>query len=74
VNARGKRFIEGGYALGVDSDLDGRGVAVADLDQDGALDLVVRSVTNRQKLTYLHNGRRYRLTDVAGEVIEKLLT
>jgi hypothetical protein len=26
------------------------------------------------KLTYFHNGRRYRLTDVAGEVIEKLLT
>jgi len=26
------------------------------------------------KLTYFHNGRSYRLTDVAGEVIEKLLS
>ena len=26
-----------------------------------------------KKLTYFHNGRRYRLTDVAGEVIEKIL-
>ena len=25
------------------------------------------------QLTYFHNGRRYRLTDVAGEVIEKIL-
>ena len=25
------------------------------------------------KLTYFHNGRRYRLTDVAGEVIQKIL-
>jgi hypothetical protein len=25
------------------------------------------------RLTYLHNGRSYRLTDVAGEVIDKIL-
>jgi hypothetical protein len=25
------------------------------------------------KLTYFHNGRQYRLTDVAGEVITKIL-
>jgi hypothetical protein len=25
-------------------------------------------------LTYFHNGRRYRLTDVAGEVLHKVLT
>lgn len=54
VNGRGRRFIEAGYALGVDTDLEDRGVAVADLDQDGALDLLVRAVA-RQKLTYLHN-------------------
>ena len=28
---------------------------------------------DHKKLTYLHNGRRYRLTDVAGEVIQKIL-
>jgi hypothetical protein len=28
---------------------------------------------DHEKLTYFHNGRRYRLTDVAGEVIEKIL-
>jgi peroxiredoxin len=54
VNAGGKRFVEGGFALGVDVDLEGRGVAVADLDQDGALDLVVRS-NARKKLLLWHN-------------------
>jgi hypothetical protein len=28
---------------------------------------------DHEKLTYLHNGRRYRLTDIAGEVIQKIL-
>jgi hypothetical protein len=28
---------------------------------------------DHKKLTYFHNGRSYRLTDVAGEIIEKLL-
>lgn len=28
---------------------------------------------DHQKLTYFHNGRQYRLTDVAGEVIQKIL-
>ncbi len=28
---------------------------------------------DHERLTYLHNGRRYRLTDVAGEVIKSLL-
>ena len=28
---------------------------------------------NHERLTYLHNGRRYRLTDVAGEVIRPIL-
>lgn len=28
---------------------------------------------DHKKLTYFHNGRRYRLTDVAGEVINKIL-
>jgi hypothetical protein len=54
VNAGGRRFVEGGYPLGIDVDLEGRGVAVADLDQDGALDLLVRNHA-RQKLSYFHN-------------------
>jgi hypothetical protein len=28
---------------------------------------------DHKRLTYLHNGRRYRLTDVAGEVLHKIL-
>ena len=28
---------------------------------------------NHEKLTYLHNGRSYRLTDVAGDVIDRIL-
>jgi hypothetical protein len=28
---------------------------------------------DHEKLTYFHNGRQYRLTDVAGEVIQKIL-
>jgi hypothetical protein len=28
---------------------------------------------DHKKLTYFHNGRNHRLTDVAGEIIEKLL-
>jgi hypothetical protein len=28
---------------------------------------------DHKKLTYLHNGRAYRLTDVAGEVLHKIL-
>ncbi len=28
---------------------------------------------NHEKLTYFHNGRSYRLTDVAGEVIDRIL-
>ena len=29
---------------------------------------------DHKKLTYFHNGRRYRLTDVAGDVLTKILT
>ena len=29
---------------------------------------------DHKQLTYLHNGRRFRLTDVAGEVLQKILT
>lgn len=54
VNARGQGFIEAGYSLGVDVDFEGRGVAVGDFDQDGALDLVVRNVA-RKKVVYFHN-------------------
>jgi hypothetical protein len=28
---------------------------------------------DHKRLTYLHNGRRYRLTDVAGNVLTKIL-
>ena len=28
---------------------------------------------DHKRLTYLHNGRRFRLTDVAGEVLTKIL-
>ena len=28
---------------------------------------------DHMRLTYLHNGRRYRLTDVAGDVLDKIL-
>ena len=28
---------------------------------------------DHKKLTYFHNGRQYRLTDVAGEVLRKIL-
>ena len=28
---------------------------------------------DHKQLTYLHNGRRYRLTDVAGNVLTKIL-
>jgi hypothetical protein len=28
---------------------------------------------DHERLTYFHNGRRYRLTDVAGEVLNKIL-
>ncbi len=59
VNGGGGRFVEAGYPLGIDLDLEGRGVAVGDLDGDGGLDLVVRSVA-RQKLAYLHNDAAWR--------------
>jgi len=29
---------------------------------------------DHKRLTYLHNGRRYRLTDVAGNVLTKILS
>jgi len=29
---------------------------------------------DHKQLTYFHNGRRYRLTDVAGEVLHKILS
>lgn len=54
VNINGKRFFDAAYALGVDLDFEGRGVAVADLDDDGDVDLLVRNVA-RQKLVYLNN-------------------
>lgn len=69
VNGGGGRFLEAGYPLGVDIDFEGRGVAVADLDQDGAQDLVVRSVA-RRKVAYLHNeaatGARFARVDLVG--------
>ena len=46
-------FAEVAAAAGVDNDLDGRGVAVADLDHDGRLDLVQTSA--RQPSLLYHN-------------------
>lgn len=54
LNLGGRQFIESGYATGVDVDLESRGVAVADFDEDGGLDLAVRSVA-RRKLSLFHN-------------------
>lgn len=53
-NAQGDRFVEAAFPAGVDLDLEGRGVAVGDLNRDGGLDLLVRSVA-RRKLVYLRN-------------------
>jgi thiol-disulfide isomerase/thioredoxin len=54
VNGHGRRFIEAGYPLGLDADVEGRGAAIADLDQDGRLDILLRAVA-RKKLSYFHN-------------------
>lgn len=53
-NAGGGSFFEVGSALGVDSILDGRGVAYGDLDADGDLDLVI-SNRNSPHVTILRN-------------------
>lgn len=51
-SAGGRRFLEAGYPAGLDVDLESRGVAVADLDRDGGLDLLVRSVARRKLLLF----------------------
>ena len=63
-----------------------RGASYGELDEIGFRASVDRSSVHdlhatmlhllgidHKQLTYLHNGRRYRLTDVAGEVLHKIL-
>ncbi len=57
INVGGDQFVEAGRAAGGDSVLDGRGVAVADLDGDGRLDLVINN-NNAAPTVYLNRLRR----------------
>ena len=63
VDAEGKlKFTDIGMAVGADDDKDGRGMAIADFDNDGALDIVINNnpgdsgIQARARATLLHNN------------------
>ena len=65
--------VKGGHVHGVTDDF-GLGVAADAVHvHDLQATLLHTLGFDHQKLTYKHQGRDYRLTDVAGNVIEKLL-
>jgi len=56
------QFTDVGMAVGADDDKDGRGMAVADFDNDGALDIVINNnpgdsgIKERARATLFHNN------------------
>jgi len=66
--------VKGGYTHRATDELGYRAVEdVVDVHDLHATMLHLLGLDHK-RLTYFHNGRRYRLTDVAGEVIEKILS
>jgi hypothetical protein len=66
-NIRGQDFVEISAEAGVDNDLDGRGVALADFDNDGRLDIFQ---TNADQTSLLYHG----VTEGGGNWVQFLLT
>jgi len=66
-NVGGQDFVEISADAGVDNDLDGRGIAMADFDNDGRLDLFQ---TNADQKALLYHG----VTDGSGNWVQFLLT
>lgn len=52
LNVQGKSFLDVSFISGADSDGDGRSVAVADVNNDGRQDLIVRQVGGGPLLVY----------------------
>jgi hypothetical protein len=65
--------IKGGATHGETDDLGHRAVTDRVSVHDLHATMLHLLGVDHEKLTYLHNGRRYRLTDVAGEVLKKIL-
>jgi hypothetical protein len=66
-NVGGQDFVEISADAGVDNDLDGRGIAMADFDNDGRLDLFQ---TNADQISLLYHG----VTEGSGNWVQFLLT